>query len=179
MPTILSHPAVPLAIGVGLGARAIPPRLLATGMLGAMLPDLDVVGFCFGVPYGAAAGHRGFSHSPFFAAVVALLLAAAVPAFRARFRGSFCFLFTAIASHGVLDAFTNGGSGVAFLWPFADSRFFAPLRMIEVSPIGIAPFFSARGAEVLLSEIVWVWLPCAVIALALALVRARVRPNST
>jgi inner membrane protein len=33
-----------------------------------------------------------------------------------------------------------------------------------VSPIGIARFLSARGVDVLLSELLWIWLPCAAVA---------------
>ena len=45
------------------------------------------------------------------------------------------FTFLATASHGVLDAFTTGGLGVAFLWPWSPARFFAPVRGIRVSPM--------------------------------------------
>jgi inner membrane protein len=69
------------------------------------------------------------------------------------------------ASHGLLDALTDGGLGVAFFAPFDAGRYFLPWTPIRVSPIGLG-FFSARGAEVLASEVVWVWLP------ALALVAA-------
>jgi len=30
--------------------------------------------------------------------------------------------------HGLLDMITNGGKGVAFLWPFTSERFFFPAR---------------------------------------------------
>jgi membrane-bound metal-dependent hydrolase YbcI (DUF457 family) len=43
MPTILTHTAVPLALGLGLGPRAIPPRLLVAGVTASMVPDLDVL----------------------------------------------------------------------------------------------------------------------------------------
>ena len=45
-------------------------------------------------------------------------------------------------------------------------RIFAPVRLIEVWPIG-RDFLSMRGLAVLASEIVWVWLPCLVLACAL------------
>jgi inner membrane protein len=70
------------------------------------------------------------------------------------------FVFIAAASHGILDSFTNGGRGVALLWPFSSERFFAPYRVIEVSPIGLTPILSARGVAVFASEAVWVWAPC-------------------
>jgi inner membrane protein len=56
------------------------------------------------------------------------------------------FLIT--ASHGILDAFTNGGLGIALFSPFDNSRYFFPFRPIQVSPIG-AGFFSMRGLRVL------------------------------
>lgn len=171
MPTILTHMAVPLAIGVGLGNRAIPRRLLAAGMIGAMLPDFDVAGFRFGIAYGEAMGHRGFTHSPAVAALLALACTAAWRFFQAERGRVFLFLFVSIASHGILDFFTNGGRGVALLWPFSAERFFAPVQPIEVSPIGLSRFLSGRGLDVLLSEFFWVWLPC--IALCMTIRAAR------
>lgn len=168
MPTALSHPAVPLALGLGLGGRAVPPRLLAAGIVASVLPDLDVIAFYFGIPYSADLGHRGFSHSLFFAALVALAGAAGRRVLGAGFAQAFVFLFVATASHGVLDALTQGGLGVAFLWPVTGERFFAPVRMIEVSPLGVAWLFSSRGATVLLSELQWIWLPSGLLTLVLA-----------
>src|SRR5215831_7502105 len=46
----------------------------------------------------------------------------------------FAYLFLATASHGVLDAMTNGGLGVAFFSPFDTTRYFLPWRPIRVSP---------------------------------------------
>jgi inner membrane protein len=77
------------------------------------------------------------------------------------------------ASHGILDAFTNGGLGIAFLWPFSSERYFAPYQVIEVSPIGISRFLSSRGLAVLESELVWVWAPCVVLGVVLAAIGAR------
>lgn len=59
MPSILSHPAVPLALGLALGPRVIPRRLLLAGVVASILPDLDVLlarlsGRCG----GRAATHR-------------------------------------------------------------------------------------------------------------------------
>jgi inner membrane protein len=74
-------------------------------------------------------------------------------------------IFVATASHGVLDAFTDGGLGVAFFAPFDGTRYFFPVRPIRVSPIGVARFFSRTGMEVLSSEMIWVWIPSGVLAL--------------
>lgn len=180
MPTIFSHIAVPLALRAGLGARAIPRPLLLAGMAASVIPDLDVIGFRFGVEYGTQFGHRGATHSIAFA--LAMGAVAAWGAASLRVKKAFAFLFVAScgASHGLLDSFTNGGSGVALWWPFTDERFFAPWRPIEVSPLSAARFLSHRGLEVLGSELVWVWLPAALFAaLLLALRGGRAAVPST
>lgn len=70
MPTVITHAAVPLCFGAGLGLKVIPPRLLFAGVVLAMLPDADVLAFKFGVAYGNVFGHRGFTHSLLFAFVL-------------------------------------------------------------------------------------------------------------
>mgnify|MGYP003581289499 CR=1 FL=1 len=169
MPTIFSHPLVPLALGFGLGKKRIPKRLLLAGVAASILPDLDVVAFSLGIPYEHEFGHRGFSHSFFFAAVMALLGTCAHRWLHCSFGVAFLFLFFASASHGVLDAFTNGGLGIAFLWPWSDERYFLRYQVIEVSPIGPSHFFSRWGIKVILSELRWVWLPCVLMGLGLAI----------
>jgi inner membrane protein len=172
MPTIFSHPAVPLGIAVGLGTQIIPKPLLLAGALVSVLPDLDVVAFAFGVPYEHQFGHRGASHSFVFAAFVALLGACARRILQTSFVRAFFFVFVVTGSHGILDAFTNGGLGVAFFWPWSENRFFSPFRPIKVSPIGISDFLP-YAAGVLLSELLWVWIPCMLGGAALAAHRKR------
>jgi len=173
MPTVLTHPALPLAIGLGLGRDIIAPRLLVAGVVVSILPDLDVLAFRLGVPYSSPLAHRGLSHSLFFAALVALLGAGCHRLLKTRSSTAFMFLLAATASHGILDAFSNGGLGIALLWPFSSERYFAPYPVIEVSPIGVSRFLSSRGAVVLESELLWVWAPCAVLGVTLAAFRAR------
>lgn len=144
--------------------------LLAAGL--SMAPDLDVIAFAFGIPYGARLGHRGFFHSLFCAAVVSWV--AAMLAYRAvelPWWGLWGVLFAATASHGVLDAFTNGGMGIALLAPFDPTRYFFPWQPIQVSPIGLG-FFSRWGLRALASELLWVWLPLAVVLAAVEFRRA-------
>ena len=74
------------------------------------------------------------------------------------------YLFLATISHGLLDAMTGGGLGVAFFAPFVNTRYFFPFRPIRVSPIG-SSFFSARGFTVLESEIIWIWIPSAAVGI--------------
>jgi inner membrane protein len=171
MPSVLSHPAVPLALALGLGRRAVPPRLVALGVLGSMLPDLDVVALRLGLSYASDYSHRGFTHSLAFAALLALAGASCWRWLQTRFVHAFLFLFAAVASHGLLDTLTNGGMGIALAWPFSSERYFAPFQPVEVSPLGIRGFFSARGVEVLQSEFIWIWLPA--LALVAVLLAAR------
>lgn len=172
MPTIFSHPAVPLAVGLGLGRDVISRPLLLAGAVGSVLPDLDVLAFTFGLSYEHELGHRGMSHSPVFAALLALVGACPRRILQTSFTRAFFFLFVTIASHGLLDAFTNGGLGVAFFWPWSEKRFFSPFRPISVSPIGISDFLP-HAASVLFSELLWVWIPCILAAGALAVYRDR------
>jgi len=143
--------------------------------MAAALPDLDGVGFWLGVPYESTFGHRGFTHSLFFAA---LLASVALLAFRGGTAGAgvprlWLAFFLVTASHGVLDAMTTGGGGIAFFAPFVNERYFFPWRPILVSPMSIRRFFSARGMAILASELVWVWIPAAVVAGTALLVRRR------
>jgi inner membrane protein len=76
MPSIITHAAVPLALWCAADRGRIPPRLLAAGVIAAMLPDADVLAFALHIPYADAFGHRGASHSLLFAFVLAALAAA-------------------------------------------------------------------------------------------------------
>ena len=152
--------------------------LWGAGIVCSILPDADVLGFRFGVSYGDMLGHRGLTHSLLFAALLSIAVTAVLSGERWRSRRLriALFLFIVTASHGVLDAFTNGGLGIAFLAPFSGERFFFPVRLIAVSPIGTA-FFSTRGWSVLQSEMLWVWLPALVLAAVGVARRLHVRPR--
>ncbi|MEV5117382.1 metal-dependent hydrolase [Stenotrophomonas indicatrix] len=75
MPSIITHAAVPLALWCAADRGRIPPRLLAAGVVAAMLPDADVLAFALHIPYADAFGHRGASHSLLFACALAVLAA--------------------------------------------------------------------------------------------------------
>ncbi len=164
MPTVMSHAAVPLAGALILGRSRLSWPVIATGLVFAMLPDADVVGFRFDIDYADSWGHRGATHSLIFAAVAALFAAAVLRP--DRYIVAAVFLFIAMASHGLLDMLTNGGLGAALFWPFDDGRYFAPFTPIAVSPIGISNFISMRGIKVLSSEAIWIWIPLTLIAAA-------------
>lgn len=163
MPSIFTHAVVPLALAVAAGRGRVSPKLALAGAVFAILPDADVAAFRFGIAYEDTWGHRGASHALLFAAACAALVSLVWK--EARSWTGWAFLALSMASHGLLDAATDGGLGAALLWPFSDARIFAPWAPIRVSPIG-SGFFSWRGAETVLSEIRWVWLPCLALALA-------------
>lgn len=138
-----------------------------------MAPDADVISFRLGINYGEMLGHRGLSHSLLFAAALAFFAM-----WRLWFaeRGAnrwavWFYLFLVTASHGLLDALTDGGMGVAFFAPFDNTRYFFPVTPIAVSPIGAA-FFSSRGLRVIGSELLWVWLPSVLFFYAALFARA-------
>ena len=166
MPTVLTHPAVPLALALGTGGRLTPPRVLAVGVVCSLLPDVDSLGFWAGVPYASLFGHRGVTHSLFFAMLVAAIGCAAAPALGAGRAWAFSFLAISTASHGLLDTCTNGGLGIALLSPFSNHRLFAPWRPIPVSPIGVHGLASSHGRSLFAAELLLVWLPCLALGLA-------------
>lgn len=162
LPSIFSHAIAAGALGTSFWRSGLPTRFWVLGAMCAVLPDFDVVAFRLGIPYDHMLGHRGLSHSLVFSAAVGVLMVAVFFA-GTRWRGHrtrlWLYFFLATASHGVLDAMTSGGHGVAFLAPFSDERFFLPWRPIVVSPLSVSRFFSERGLAVLRSELVWIWLP--------------------
>jgi inner membrane protein len=172
MPTLFTHALIPLAAGVALGTKRLPPRLVAAGMVAAVLPDADVAAFKLGIEYAHALGHRGASHSLVFALACGVLAAIGARWLKAPALMAFLFIALSAASHPLLDMLTDGGLGVALFWPWSDARHFAPWRIIEVSPFANR-FFSARGVEVLLSELRWVWLPVLALAGLVACLRRR------
>lgn len=149
-----------VAVGMALGryeAGGMPWRQRAVGMgflsLLALLPDADVVAFALRIPYSAPWGHRGASHSLVFAALGGLAVAGL-----ARWKGEPAgrwglLAFLALASHGLLDALTDGGLGAALLWPFSNARLFAPVRPLPVAPIGVG-MLSPRGLYVVVVEFI-------------------------
>jgi inner membrane protein len=165
MPTILSHPVVPLALAIGLGSKIIPTRLAVLGVLACILPDADVLAFRLGIAYSNDFGHRGFTHSLFFALLVGM---AAMPF--ARFLHStrkivFVFIMLCTASHGLLDMLTNGGLGVAFFWPVSSERHFFPYQVVQVSPLSLSRIMGPAGLLLFKSELTWLWLPAGSAAL--------------
>ncbi|MFO0607945.1 MAG: metal-dependent hydrolase [Polyangiales bacterium] len=150
------HIAVGMAAGRFYVGPAAPWRERVDAMVRlsvlSLLPDLDAVGFLFGVPYGAPFGHRGASHALATALLLGAFAAAVVACVGGRWRRALVVASVVAASHGLLDSLTDGGHGIALLWPFDARRIFAPWRPIPVAPIG-SGMFSARGRYVVLWEL--------------------------
>ena len=171
-----THIVAAAAIATGFYRPLVPRHLWLTAAALAVAPDIDVIGFRLGISYGDLLGHRGLTHSIPVAAVLSALLVL----WRYRdgagplaFRRVWLFLFLVTASHGILDAFTNGGLGVAFFAPFTGERFFFPARPIEVSPLSLDRFLTGRGLAILASEALWVWIPALVVGSAILWYRRR------
>ena len=164
MASVFSHAVAAQGIGACFFRRGgTPKRVWAIGAVCSVVPDLDVIGFRFGIRYGDFWGHRGFTHSLVFAALLAGI--AVILGFRRGEPGLgrfplWMYFFLASASHGFLDAMTDGGLGVA---SFDNHRYFLPWTPIRVSPIGVSRFFTDRGLAVLQSELLWIWLPSALL----------------
>ncbi len=153
-------------------------KIALLGIFCAVVPDADILAFRFGIPYLHPFGHRGFTHSLFFALLLALFI-------RWTFFMSvkwntrkgwilFTLFFLCTASHGVLDAMTTGGRGIAFFGPFNNARYFLPWRVIQVSPLSASRFFSDWGWRVIKSEAIWIGIPSLLLILV-NLIRKKLR----
>ena len=160
MATIFTHPIVAISLSPWLRHSEKHWVILITGMILTILPDIDVIGFKLGIPYLHLFGHRGFTHSIFFAALMSGVVAwILVYHSQLKLTLIWFYLFICMMSHGLLDAFTNGGHGIAFFSPFSNERFFFPFQPIEVSTLSIKRFFAGQGYDVIISELIWLWLP--------------------
>ena len=168
MPTVITHSFTGLmGVSVVFG-RKMPVRFWLLSVACTILPDMDVAAFTFGIPYGHFFGHRGFFHSPFFAICCSFILLYAfmmgIKLFSRQWWVYWGYFSSLMASHGILDAFTNGGLGIALLSPFSNTRYFFPWTPIEVSAIGgVSVLFTQRGIAVLWSEICLIWIPLLII----------------
>ena len=181
MPTIFSHAVFACAAGKSFLNRQVSTRFWLLTAFCAMIPDADVIGLSFGIPYGTMFGHRGFTHSIVFAlmfGMFAAFIAARVLKIRIASAKLFIFFALVVLSHPLLDMLTDGGLGVALFAPFSNERFFFPWRPVEVSPIGFG-FFSTRGIDVIISEIIWLWLPVLTLLFTVTITRKLRRKQSS
>lgn len=181
MPTILTHAVVGGCAAGSVNPERTSVRFWLLSILVPILPDGDVIGFTVGIPYGHLLGHRGFFHSLVFALLLALLVGGVFfwkSVFREKRWWIIPYFFVLAASHGILDAFTNGGLGIGLLSPVDQTRYFAPITPIPVSPLGIRRVLGWRGLQLLIWECVLVWVPTVVLMLSIRWYRCKRRKNT-
>lgn len=164
MPTMMTHSIIGLIAAKILRVRKAPKRFLIASAICPAIPEIDRLANAFGLPYGHFFGHRGFFHSPFFALILSILVVLIFfhksKAFHNRRRHLVAYFFLITVTHGLFDALTNGGPGVAFLSPFNNTRFFSPWRPIQVSPyFGLRTMFTDLGQQAIADEFAWILFP--------------------
>jgi len=170
MASIFGHGLVAFTTSKVIDSKA-NKLLLFLAIGSTILPDLDVLAFKIGIDYMHPLGHRGFTHSIFFALLWSVVLSFSFGKNRKLIY--FIVLFLSTLSHGILDAMTTGGRGVGFFIPFENSRHFLPWRIIQVSPLGIQEFFSEWGIRVILSELKYIAIPCFIILITLYFIKKK------
>ena len=175
MTSVATHCLVGVVLGRELVGKKLLLRFWILAAVCPSLPDLDVIGLYMGIDYGHFFGHRGFFHSIFFALLLGLLVTSIFfgdqKSFSKQWRTYVRFFFWITASHGLLDAFTNGGMGIALFSPFDTTRYFFPWTPILVSPIGFGTYLSSWRLAALVSEIKWVWVPMILLVILIRGVR--------
>lgn len=152
-------------------------RVMVAAALCGCLPDLDVVTYALEIRANEPLGHRGLFHS-LLAALVLAGVATFVVGRKLERRGPelrrvFLFLLFSAASHGLLDAVTQGEVGVALFAPFSAVRLASPWKLLPACPVGLAEYLGYFGFLTLANEVLYAVAP---VALAVSLVRAR-RPD--
>jgi len=178
----LTHIFTAAALGKTYTDEKMLPRFWVLAAVCSVLPDLDILGFHYGIRYADIFGHRGFTHSLFFALLLSLAVVMAafrtVPKMTKQWWSLVGFFFVVTASHGVLDAMTDKGYGIAFFLPFDSARYFLPWRPIYASPMRISRFFSWEGFEIVAGEVLWIWVPLTMVAASAWLYRRKKRHPS-
>jgi inner membrane protein len=167
MTTVYTHGVVGLGLARLFARGPMPWAYWGLAAVLPVVPDLDAFST---VAYGtSASGHRGFTHSLLFAAVVGAAVAGATCRY---FRMSWWRLaglfFIIIASHGLLDALTRGGADIPFFWPLPGR--WGNWGPMPASHIGfeLPNPFTQRAMR---SEMFWVWLPLGVLVGAVTVLR--------
>ena len=177
MATIFTHAIVALSARRLFFREQVPAQFDALAVLCAVAPDCDIIGFGLGIEYGDFLGHRGFAHSLCFAALLGVGVVSfafgEVARFSPQWRKLAVFFFLVTASHGVLDALTDGGLGIALFSPFENGRHFFPWQPLHVSPIGVGRIFSGYFLRVIGTEVLWIWTPCLAVVAAAVYVRRK------
>ena len=136
-----------------------------------MAPNLDgLTHHFFGVGVNSIYGHRGLSHSFVIAVAVGPFVACFHRMMRVEYVRAFVVIGAAVASHGLLDMMTDGGTAVAYWWPMSSARYFADWRPIHNVAIHRHNYLGV-GIIRLLSEIRQVVVPMMLAAILVRFAR--------
>lgn len=174
MASSIGHGVSAIAFSALLPKALRTPLIVTIGIFLSICPDFDVFGYYAGIPYESFWGHRGFTHSIVFGCALGTLVSILFyRKYHKRNQRLILAIYFSVCtfSHGLIDAMTNGGKGIAILSPFNNDRLFFPWRPIQVSPMSIKRFISEWGLEVLASEAIWIGIPSLVFYLCVRLIR--------
>lgn len=181
MPTSLSHAAAGLAIASVLKPAKATSRYWMLAAACAAIPDIDALSLPLRLPPNDLLGHRGITHSVLFAVGLSAVVTALwfprerVGDDRWRIWLAMCL---ATMSHGLLDALSSYGHGVALLAPMWNQHLCfssRPLGNIGVGHRGVL----SLSLRVAANEAIWIWMPSALVtSLALLLERHRARSGT-
>jgi inner membrane protein len=158
MATDYTHAIVGLGLARLYVREPMPWAYWGLATLLPIVPDLDVFSI---YAYGNLLGHRGITHSLLFALLLSVIVTAATFRwFRVRWWTLAILFFAIIASHDLLDAMTRGGENIPFFWPFG-GRYgnWGPLPVSDIS----LDLPDPRHSRAIRAELLWVWLPMAVV----------------
>lgn len=177
MPSLFGHAVAGLAITAVCHGDKLPRRTWSLAAFCAMAPDLDWFVSLGNIHRGHVLNHRGAAHSLFAAFLIAAVVF--LLAFRkGQRRGDVWLCLTVAAlSHGLLDACTAGGVGVALFMPFSKTRWACLWQPGHVAPLPLCREHTYTFLASLLDEARWIGIPALVVAGCSRLVRvAGMRP---
>lgn len=178
MPLTTTHALVPLAGATVFVKRPIPWRIITAATVAAAAPDLDfatnpIWGVRWGLSPLSVYAHRGATHSLFVALAAGLVAAIFHKQLRVRPLTAAAAVGVAMASHGLLDMFSDFGLPVAYLWPVSSARLVADWRPIHSGPV----IWGHLVADTLARQSYELWhIIVPMFAIALAIRMGRVMP---
>jgi len=171
MPSLLGHAVAGLAITTAFHRDRLPRRTWALAAFCAVAPDLDWFVSLLPLHRGHVLNHRGVSHS-LFAAVLLATVVFFLAIRRDQRRGDLWLCLTVSAlSHGLLDALTAGGVGVALFMPFSATRWACLWQPGHVAPLPLGRDHTYAFLASLWAEALWIGIPALGLAAYARLVR--------
>ncbi len=172
MPSSIGHLIAGSSIGYAFYNGKKDYKYWLIIILLSVIPDIDVLFYDWGV-YSPVFSHRGITHSLLFAFILSFMFMVILrqKIFSKASLLTFLVFVLVASSHPLLDAMTNGGSGIGLFLPFDDNRYFLPWKIIMVSPLRLDQFFSQRGWWVLESELWHIGVPSVILIVIVSIFR--------